>query len=62
MNPSDPATMADLYNALAEVNARVTATLELPDWLIIGVVLLMAAALLALVSFAFYWFSKWVEG
>lgn len=61
MNPETPATIGDLMNAIAELNSRMTVTLELPDWLVIGVIVLMTAATMALAFFAWYWISRWVE-
>ena len=62
IDPSAPATMADLWNALAEVNTRVTATLELPDWLVAGVAVLLVAAVVALACIAGYWVDRWMDG
>ena len=62
LDPTAPATMGDLMNAIAEVNSRVTATLELPDWLVVGVAVLLVAAVVALACIAGYWVDRWMDG
>lgn len=62
LDPTAPATMGDLMNAIAEVNSRVTATLELPEWLVAGVAVLLVAAVVALACLAGYWLDRWMDG
>ena len=55
LDPSAPATMADLMNAIAEVNTRTTAVLDIPDWLTIALGVLAIVSIMAMAAFGIYW-------
>lgn len=55
VDPTAPATMADLMNAIAEVNTRTTAVLDVPDWLTVALGALAVVSILAMAAFGVYW-------